>query len=67
MDLFGGPFFVKKKILNLVVAIFFHNIGIDDELGAYMATKYMLEHHHTKIGFLSGEIKECCAKSKVAL
>lgn len=36
----------------------FHNIGIDDELGAYMATKYMLEHHHTKIGFLSGEMKE---------
>ncbi len=36
----------------------FHNIRIDDELGAYMATKYMLEKHHTKIGFLSGEMKE---------
>ncbi|WP_130836608.1 LacI family DNA-binding transcriptional regulator [Lachnoclostridium sp. Marseille-P6806] len=36
----------------------FHNIRIDDELGGYMTTKYMLEKHHTKIGFLSGRMKE---------
>ncbi|MBQ3797933.1 MAG: LacI family DNA-binding transcriptional regulator [Butyrivibrio sp.] len=36
----------------------FHNIRIDDELGGYMATKYMIEKHHTKIGFLSGVMRE---------
>lgn len=36
----------------------FHNIRIDDELGGYLATKYMLDKHHTKVGFLSGKMKE---------
>lgn len=36
----------------------FHNIRIDDELGGYLATKYMLDKHHKKVGFLSGKMKE---------
>ncbi|MBQ9305565.1 LacI family DNA-binding transcriptional regulator [Butyrivibrio sp.] len=36
----------------------FHNIRIDDELGGYLATKYMLDKHHKNVGFLSGKMKE---------
>ena len=36
----------------------FHNIRIDDELGGYIATRYMLSKNHIKVGFLSGKMKE---------
>ena len=36
----------------------FHAIRINDELGGYLATRYMLEKKHEKIGFLSGKMKE---------
>lgn len=35
---------------------FFHNIAIDDELGGYMATRYLIEMGHRSIGILCGDI-----------
>lgn len=34
--------------------IYFKNIRIDDELGGYLSTKYMIDKGHRKIGILSG-------------
>ncbi len=35
----------------------FYRIGIDDELGGYMATKYLIEHGHRDIALVTGSIK----------
>lgn len=37
---------------------YFHTIGIDDERGGYLATRYLLERGHREIAFVSGIIKE---------
>lgn len=38
--------------------VYFHTIGIDDERGGYLATRYLLERGHREIAFVSGIIKE---------
>ncbi|MBR5356373.1 MAG: LacI family DNA-binding transcriptional regulator [Lachnospiraceae bacterium] len=50
-----------KKIEVPVVLIdsycvdeYFHNIRIDDELGEYISTKYVLDHGHKKVAIVSG-------------
>lgn len=37
----------------------FNNVRIDDEEGGYIAAKYLLEHGHKKIAFVSGQITDC--------
>jgi len=36
----------------------FHRIGIDDELGGYMATKYLIDCGHTEIALVTGMIRK---------
>lgn len=36
---------------------FFTNVGIDDEFGGYLATKYLIEHGHKEIAIVTGSIK----------
>lgn len=36
----------------------FHVVGIDDELGGYMATKHCIEHGHTNIALVTGLIRK---------
>ena len=36
----------------------FHEVRIDDRLGGYIATQYLLELGHRKIAFLSGTLRE---------
>ena len=35
----------------------FYRVGIDDELGGYMATKYLIEQGHREIAMVTGSIK----------
>lgn len=37
---------------------FFHTVRTDDRYGGYLATRYLIEHGHHTIGFVSGEVKE---------
>ncbi|MCX7771575.1 MAG: LacI family transcriptional regulator [Clostridia bacterium] len=37
---------------------YFHSIQINDRYGGYIATKYLLEKGHRKIGMFTGKIKE---------
>lgn len=36
---------------------YFANVGIDDELGGYMATKHLIDHGHTHIAITTGSIR----------
>ena len=36
----------------------FHEVKIDDRLGGYMATKYLIERGHRNIAFISGALRE---------
>ena len=36
----------------------FHTIKINDRYGGYIATRYLIEHGHRKIAFLSGALRE---------
>lgn len=36
---------------------YFQNVGIDDELGGYMATKYLIDHGHKNIALVTGSIR----------
>lgn len=37
---------------------YFYKIGVDDELGGYMATKYLIEKGHRNIALVTGTIRE---------
>jgi len=37
---------------------FFHSVGINDRLGGYMATKYLLEKGHKRIAIVTGAVNE---------
>ncbi len=37
----------------------FNNVRIDDEEGGYISAKYLLEHGHKNIAFVSGKIADC--------
>lgn len=36
---------------------FFHSVRTDDRHGGYLATKYLIDHGHKKIAFVTGEVK----------
>jgi LacI family transcriptional regulator len=37
---------------------FFHNVGVNDRHGAYLATNYLIEHGHKNIAFISGSVQD---------
>ncbi|WP_256758952.1 LacI family DNA-binding transcriptional regulator [Cohnella sp. WQ 127256] len=37
---------------------YFHVVGIDDELGGYMATKHLIDNGHTNIALVTGMIRK---------
>jgi len=37
---------------------YFYRVGIDDEYGGYLATKYLIEHGHRDIALVTGSIKK---------
>ena len=43
---------------------FFHSIGINDRYGSYLATKYLIDHGHKQIAFITGSIEEAGVNQK---
>lgn len=58
-------FYEKLKKINVPILLvdsyidddFYHNIGIDDEHGGYLATKYLIDAGHKDIGLVTGKIR----------
>ena len=40
-------------------------IGLDDELGGYLATKHLLDNGHTKIGCITGPLNENASRERL--
>ncbi|WP_415227080.1 LacI family DNA-binding transcriptional regulator [Psychromonas sp.] len=40
-------------------------IGLDDELGGYLAVKYLLENGHTKIGCITGQMDKQASRNRL--
>lgn len=54
-----------KKVRMPIVLIdsyihdtYFHTVGLDDELGGYMATKHLIDNGHTNIALVTGLIRK---------
>ena len=62
IGMFPDDFYRQFKKIEVPVVLidsyckdrYFHNIRIDDELGGYTGTKYMLGRGHTRVGILCG-------------
>ena len=53
----------KSKIPTVLVDCydtdhFFHSVRINDRHGGYMATRYLIEHGHTRIAHVTGAVEE---------
>ncbi len=66
IGIFPDAFYEQLKELEVPLVMvdsyssksLYPNIRIDDEMGGYMATSYLLKQGHRRIGFLSGERHE---------
>jgi len=60
------PFYEELKKIKIPIVLIdsyirggnFKNIGINDELGGFMATKHLIEQGHSKIALVTGTIKK---------
>lgn len=65
LGIYEEEFYENIKKMNIPIVLvdsytkddYFYKVRIDDELGGYLATKYLLEKGHRNIGIISGTIK----------
>lgn len=65
MGIYQEKFYEELKEASMPIVLidsyitddYFYRIGIDDELGGYMATKYLIEQGHRDIALVTGSIK----------
>ncbi|GEM49031.1 LacI family DNA-binding transcriptional regulator [Deinococcus cellulosilyticus] len=43
-----------------------HSIGIDEEMGAYLANRYLIDHGHTRIAHITGDPRTHVTRSKLS-
>lgn len=43
-----------------------HSIGINDEMGAYLATRYLIDHGHQQIAHITGDPRTHVTRSKLS-
>lgn len=66
MGIYPEQFYEGLKKINIPIVLidsyindhYFKRIGIDDEYGGYLATKYLIEQGHTNIGLITGAIRK---------
>jgi len=64
MGIYKEQFYEELKRINIPIVLvdsyindsYFYKIGIDDELGGYMAAKYLISKGHKKIALVTGSI-----------
>jgi LacI family transcriptional regulator len=65
MGIYQEQFYDGLKKVNLPIVLidsyindsYFKRIGIDDEYGGYLATRYLIDQGHTNIGLVTGAIR----------
>lgn len=65
MGIYPEQFYEDLKRINIPIILidsyindsYFKRIGIDDEYGGYLATRYLIEKGHTNIGLITGAIR----------
>lgn len=66
MGIYPEQFYEGLKKINIPIVLidsyindnYFNRIGIDDEYGGYLATKYLIDQGHTNIGLITGAIRK---------
>ncbi|WP_123039216.1 LacI family DNA-binding transcriptional regulator [Cohnella candidum] len=66
MGIYQEAFYEELKKVNLPIVLidsyihdsYFHVVGIDDELGGYMATKHLIDNGHANIALVTGSIRK---------
>jgi len=66
MGIYQESFYDELKKVNIPIVLldsyihdsFFRKIGIDDEEGGYLATRYLIDKGHSNIGLVTGRIKK---------
>ncbi|HUC91697.1 MAG TPA: LacI family DNA-binding transcriptional regulator [Paenibacillus sp.] len=65
MGIYPEEFYAGLKKIKIPIVLidsyindsYFYRIGIDDEHGGYLATKYLIDMGHTNIGMITGAIR----------
>jgi len=65
MGIYQEQFYEELKQAQIPIVLidsyisdnYFYRVGIDDEYGGYLATKYLIEHGHRDIALVTGSIK----------
>lgn len=66
LGVYKEKFYEQLKKVNVPILLvdsyidddFYYKIGIDDEYGGYLATKYLIESGHKRIGIVTGKIRK---------
>ncbi len=66
MGIYSEQLYDECKQANIPIVLidsyvndnYFANVGIDDELGGYLATKHLIENGHRNIGLVTGMIRK---------
>lgn len=66
LGVYDDAFYQNLKDMDIPIVLvdsyikddYFYKVRIDDELGGYLATKYLLEKGHKNIGIVTGNIKK---------
>jgi LacI family transcriptional regulator len=66
MGIYQESFYEDLKKVHLPIVLidsyihdrYFHVVGIDDELGGYLATKHLIDNGHANIGLVTGSIRK---------
>lgn len=66
MGIYQESFYEDLKKVHLPIVLidsyihdrYFHVVGIDDELGGYLATKHLIDNGHVSIGLVTGSIRK---------
>ncbi|QMV43163.1 LacI family DNA-binding transcriptional regulator [Cohnella cholangitidis] len=66
MGIYSEQLYDECKKANIPIVLidsyvhdhYFTNVGIDDELGGYMATKHLIDNGHRNIGLVTGMIRK---------
>ena len=60
-----SPKKLPDALIHYIPEIAENCIGLDDELGGYLATKHLLDNGHTKIGCITGPLNQDVSRDRL--